>query len=136
MQNNDCCSNYSRRIWPTNGPGYSNTQYLMGYIIATLVLTITYSGAGGMGYSFISSRMCCYSNPIVIFSAILLFLYFAQLKLNNRLINWLGASSFAVYLLHCSPNMYELYLNSIKTVVACHNNSGYIIALGIIMGWF
>lgn len=115
---------------------YTKTQYLMWYIIATLVLTITYIGAGGMGYSFISSRMCCYSNPIVIISALLLFLYFAQLKLNNRFINWLGASSFAVYLLHCSPNMYELYLNSIKSVVVSHNNSGYIIALGVIVCWF
>lgn len=114
----------------------TKTQYLMGYFIATLVLTITYIGAGGMGYSFISSRMCCYSNPIVIISSLLLFLYFAQLKLNNRFINWLGASSFAVYLLHCNPNVYELYLNSVKTVVESHNNSGYIIALGIIVGWF
>lgn len=115
---------------------YTKTQYLMGYIIATLVLTITYIGAGGMGYSFISSRMCCYSNPIVIISALLLFLYFAQLKLNNRFINWLGASSFAVYLLHCNPNVYELYLNSVKTVVESYNNSGCIIALGVIVGWF
>jgi len=114
----------------------TKTQYLMGYIIATLVLTITYIGAEGMGYSFISSRMCCYSNPIVIISALLLFLYFAQLKLNNRFINWLGASSFAVYLLHCNPNVYELYLNSVKTVVESHNNSGYIMALGVIGGWF
>lgn len=76
----------------------------------------------------ISSRMGCYSNAIVIISALLLLLYFIQLRLNNGFVNWLGASSFAVYLLHCSPNMYELYLNSIKTVVVSHNNSGYIIA--------
>lgn len=115
---------------------YTKTQYLMGYVIATLVLTIIYIGASSIGYSFISSRMCCYSNPIVIISALLLFIYFAQLKLSNRFINWLGASSFAVYLLHCNPNVYELYLNSVETVVESHNNSGYIIALGVIVGWF
>ena len=126
--------NYVKRH--VNYLNYSKIQYLIGYIIASLVLTIIYIGAGGMGYSFISSRMCCYSNPLVIISALLLFLYFAQLKLNNRFINWLGASSFAVYLFHCNPNMYELYLNSIKTVVVSHNNRGYIIVLGVIVGWF
>lgn len=32
--------------------------------------------------------------------------------------------------------MYELYLNSVKTVVESYNNSGCIIALGVIVGWF
>ena len=47
-----------------------------------------------------------YSNPIVILGALFLLLYFSKMKIPyNKTINWLGASSFAVYLFHSETTM-------------------------------
>jgi peptidoglycan/LPS O-acetylase OafA/YrhL len=49
-----------------------------------------------------------YSNPIVVLQAIGLLVFFANLKIKcNKVINWIASSSFAVYLLHCNPNILE-----------------------------
>ena len=52
----------------------------------------------------LSDTILAYCNPIVVIASIYLFLSFARMPIKrNRYINWLGASSFAVYLLHCDP---------------------------------
>lgn len=51
-----------------------------------------------------SNTILAYSNPLVVIASIYLFLTFARMRIkSNRFINWFGASSFAVYLLHCDP---------------------------------
>lgn len=51
-----------------------------------------------------SNTVLAYSNPLVVIASVFLFLTFARMKIkSNRFINWFGASSFAVYLLHCDP---------------------------------
>jgi len=47
-------------------------------------------------------KMCyAYSNPLNIIGALYLLLFFSKIKIPyNRIINWVGASSFAVYLFH------------------------------------
>ena len=51
-----------------------------------------------------SNTILAYSNPLVVIASIYLFLTFARMRIkSSRFINWLGASSFAVYLLHCDP---------------------------------
>jgi peptidoglycan/LPS O-acetylase OafA/YrhL len=48
-----------------------------------------------------SNILLAYCNPLVVIASVYLFLSFARLKIkSSRFINWLGASSFAVYLLH------------------------------------
>ena len=51
-----------------------------------------------------SNTVLAYSNPLVVIASVFLFLTFARMRIkSNRFINWFGASSFAVYLLHCDP---------------------------------
>ena len=51
-----------------------------------------------------SNTVLAYCNPLVVIASIYLFLTFARMRIkSSRFINWLGASSFAVYLLHCDP---------------------------------
>lgn len=50
-----------------------------------------------------------YSHPIVIASSIFLFLAFTKMQFYNSVINSIGASSFAVYLLHCHGSFLETY---------------------------
>lgn len=45
-----------------------------------------------------------FSSPIIIFASLCLLLIFSKIKLrHNTFINWVAASSFAVFLIHCFP---------------------------------
>lgn len=55
-----------------------------------------------------TNAILAYSSPFVVAASVFLFLAFARMDIRqSRLINWLGASSFAVYLLHCVPLVRE-----------------------------
>lgn len=59
--------------------------------------------------SFISAHMFRYDNPLVIMSSLYLLLGFSKVIFENRIINWIAASSFAVFLLHTNPNLCNQY---------------------------
>ena len=53
-----------------------------------------------------------YSNPLVIIGALYLLLFFSKIKMPYvKVINWLGASSFAVYMFHGQGCIRKLYFN-------------------------
>ena len=52
-----------------------------------------------------AGRMYLYTSPLVIVGSLSLLLFFSKIKLQNRFVNWVGASSFAAYLLHANPNI-------------------------------
>lgn len=53
-----------------------------------------------------------YTNPIVVAQAIFMLMFFAQLKFNNnkvkKVIAFLGANSFSVYLIHVQPLIFDI----------------------------
>lgn len=57
-------------------------------------------------------------NPLVIFISILMVLCFSKLKFQSKVINWLAASCFAVYLIHYSPFVYPYLMQLIRDVYA------------------
>lgn len=59
--------------------------------------------------SMVQGRLVDYSSPLVIIASLYLLLYFSKLSFSSKVINWLGASSFAVFLLHANPNLCEQY---------------------------
>lgn len=62
------------------------------------LLDLKYTGGSWL------NTILAYSNPLVVIASIYLFLTFARMRIkSSKFINWLGASSFAVYLLHCDP---------------------------------
>ncbi len=71
-----------------------------------------------------------YLNPIVIIMSIYLFLFFQKLNIGSvKIINYIAASAFAVYLLHFHPALYG------KFIQTCHSISdlGYISPLFTIL---
>ncbi len=65
----------------------------------------------------IAGRMYSYVNPAVILSALYLLLFFSKLKFHNKVVNWLSASSFAIFLLHTNPNLCEpYYVSSVRFI--------------------
>ena len=57
----------------------------------------------------VNSRMVGYSNPLVIAASVSLVLYFSKLQFQNKVVNWLGAGAFGVFLLHLNENIYPLF---------------------------
>lgn len=62
--------------------------------LATVAFAVTYCGFP------VSGRLFTYTQPLVIVEALCLLLAFSRLKLQSRIVNWIAASCFAVYLLH------------------------------------
>lgn len=71
----------------------------------------------------ISNRIFLYNNPLVIVSSLYLLLGFSKLKFVNNFINWVGASSFAVFLFHTNPNLCDTFFKPIIQLI--YNRTGY-----------
>lgn len=50
-----------------------------------------------------------YTSPFNIISSIALFLLFTKFRIQSQLINNISCSAFSVYLIHCDPNIIDLY---------------------------
>ena len=61
-----------------------------------------------------------YSSPIVIISSVSLFLFFIRIRINSKMINWIAVSSFAVYIFHSCPLVFESYF--ITQIQKWHSN--------------
>jgi hypothetical protein len=63
-----------------------------------------------------------YIYPFVIIESIYLLLFFSKLKFQSKTINWIAASAFAVYMIHCGP----MYMFFHKTVIMLWKYSTFI----------
>lgn len=55
-------------------------------------------------------------NPLVILACIFLLLSFKKLKFQSRIVNWLAASCFTVYLIHYNPYVYPYFMSLMRYV--------------------
>lgn len=78
-----------------------------GVFLATVLLNTSIFMAGVLlGIEQLTWSIFNYVNPLVIIGAVALLKTFAGIKAkHNRYINWVAASSFAVFLVHCNPNI-------------------------------
>ena len=76
---------------------------IMSVFTAVSSLAITYMFDRGETVLFL------YSSPLVILSSVFFFLFFTKLSFQNRIVNRMAASSFAVYLVHNSPYLFHPY---------------------------
>lgn len=97
------------------------THFLL-YCMASLTTTSIYwfnnwlsVPNGGLILSYIS--------PTIIVASVSLLLAFNCLNIYSKFINWLGASSFAVFLLHTNPNIGEKYFKPLVLYIY-DNTSG------------
>ena len=73
------------------------------------------------GNSYVVERLYFYNSPFVVLSSICLFLFFSKLRLQKQTINWIASSSFAIYLFHCNPFLF----NSVYTNIINHLYNHY-----------
>lgn len=53
-------------------------------------------------------------NPLMIFAGIFMLLSFRRLTFHSKIVNWMAASSFAVYLIHYSPFVYPYFMKGMR----------------------
>ena len=96
--------------------GYDISLYLLCAALITIITLL-----GFMVGKNTEILMFTYINPLVIIESVALLLFFSKLKFTSRFINWVAASSFAVYLVHANPNI----LNGIykDIIVSIYNSS-------------
>lgn len=69
-----------------------------------------------------------FSSLFTIFAALCIVLFFYHIKLKSKIVNWIGRSSFAVFLLHCFPYFNEdAYKNVLKIIYTHYNGIIYIL---------
>lgn len=67
-----------------------------------------------------------YSSLFVIASSVSLLLMFSQFDFESKVINWLSASAFAIYLVHQAPGMTTLYVDFFKDSYHAMNGALFI----------
>lgn len=63
---------------------------------------------GAEGYRFFS-----YTSPLLIIASVFLFLFFSKLSFKSVFVNWVAASSFAVYIVNCERHSWYIYTHTI-----------------------
>ena len=91
-----------------------------------LMTIIAYLSLWGLGFA---GRQIRDDNPLSIIASILLVITFSKLKFQNRLVNWLAASCFAVYLIHYSPYVYPYLIHFMQNVHQQYDGLLYVMAL-------
>ena len=98
--------------------------------ICSLALTYFYNKGGTL--------LFLYSSPLVILSSVFFFLFFTKLSFHSRIVNWVAASCFAVYLVHNSPFVFHAYyIDVIKQWFVTESRVYFILySLGLIVVYF
>ena len=121
---------------------YLTTAYLRKYPVAwiqkhslkflaltiLLMSTIAYLSLWKFGHA---ARQIRDDNPLAILVSILLLLSFKKLKFQSKVVNWLAASCFAVYLIHYSPFVYPYIMQFMHSVYMQFDGLLYMVVLAV-----
>lgn len=82
---------------------------LIYFIVSILGAVLTFVGVrhGAEGYRFFS-----YASPTIIIASVYFFLCFTKFSIKSRLVNWVAASAFAIYVLNCEGHFWSFYLST------------------------
>lgn len=103
------------KLYQPNFSKFKGYYDLTIFILLSVLLTILTIYPVYLSNGYRIWQLFAYNNPIVILMSVFLFLFFTKLKFNNQFVIKLASSSFAIYLLHCNPNiMNEYFVRPIK----------------------
>lgn len=106
-----------------------NAPWLFLFVIMILAFIATFS-LWKFGHA---ARMVRDDNPMVILACVLLLLSFKKLKFHSKMVNWLAASCFSVYLIHYSPYVFPIFISVIKEVYSQYSGIIYCVMLLLFM---
>lgn len=74
-----------------------------------------------------------YNSIGMLFNSILIFMIFGKIKVKSRIINYIAASTFSIYILHGQPALFDLQMNTVKYL---YHQIGYGISFFIVLALF
>ena len=103
------------KLYPNMFTKFNKSIDILLYIIfstLTAVFSLSMTYWGGKTGTFLFQN----SSPLIILSTVYFFLFFTKISFRSHFINQVAASSFAAYLVHCSPFVfYPYYVDVIKS---------------------
>lgn len=109
----------------------SMKKFFLLYVMLAIFSTILYLFITIIDIPFVvdffRNKILSYNSPLVILSAIFFILAFSKLNLSNRkFINLAGASSFAIYLIHCHPLLFSYYAELMRFIFQNYKGIEYL----------
>lgn len=109
--------------------------FLLIYLFYALITTFfIIAGAfffpEGSWYSFCIEKSVAYSNPFIVCGAVFLLLSFVGRRLENRVINFVAESCFAVYLLNTNAILFPFYYGTIRSWHNVHSGLEFLLLTG------
>ena len=89
--------------------------WLKYYLIFVLLDIVVWLLSAYYSIGEVNSKIFLYTSPVVIAQSFCMFMFFSKLEFHSRFVNWLGASSLAIMLLHWDCNGY-LFKNIARSV--------------------
>lgn len=120
--------------YPLKITNYNRYYYLLFFLFSVLFMAALCLVATKYNINAVSSRMFKYDQPLLIVASLSLIVYFSKLKFRSRIVNWIAASSFAVFLLHTNPNLCKQYfVPTVKTLYSTYNGITCITAIFMLL---
>lgn len=92
-------------------------KFLVTWSICVAVMTLLVWGAAMIAQCYITTLLpiyVAYTNPLLIIASASLLLFFARMRFQSKVVNWLAAGSFAVYLTHQHPFVRQEYFKFVR----------------------
>lgn len=89
----------------------SNKPLRVYFLISILLAIVSFCTLYQWGNAM---KLLRYDNPLVILSSVSLLVYFSRMKTSSSFVNWLAASSFAVYIVHFHPSVFPLFRQMVE----------------------
>lgn len=91
-------------------PKWSSFPKYIDFIIwLGMSLFIAFCSVALLSFQAGGGRMYNYTSPFVIISSVNFFLFFTKCRFRSPVINWLGKSAFAAFLVHMHPLFFDRY---------------------------
>ncbi len=102
---------------------YNKSLYLVIFLISVLFMMLVFYEMKVRQLDSLSKMVFRYDQPIVIAASLSILLFFNKMNFKNKIINYVASSSFAVYIIHVNPNIFESYfVNQIKKLFETYND--------------
>lgn len=104
---------YLRR-YPGQWQERSGKHFLFLYALTMSASAILFLFMLYLGHN--EGRLTGYISPLVILGSVFLLMAFSRLSLQSRLVNWMAASCFSIYFIHCQPLVFPYYKEWFKSL--------------------
>lgn len=84
-------------------------KYFWGVFAVSILLNMLYAILFFAGHNVTLGSPFDYNNPLIVISAASLVVAFSKLRIQSNIINWIAASSFAIYLFHTHGMFFGSY---------------------------